>query len=131
MEIELNCPVELHKLLFGGDMEIKTFLDKVLFGNVDNESGVDKLQDSLLSYHRIDGDFPEIVDLWIADAKIDLTSGTGKINLEYILGYSNTCAGTRTDLTKKDTADFSIDKLQNRLVLSLLDIEAPSTGDEF
>jgi len=78
-----------------------------------------------------EGGFIEIVDLKIVDANINLVTGNGKVVFEYVLGYSNTCAGTRTDLTKKDSADFRIDTVHSCLILSFLDVETPSPDGEF
>lgn len=129
-EVKFNYSEEQYTLLKNKDIEIKNTLNKLLFEDIDDKHAINELKDILLSYHMEDGGFMELVDLRIADANIDLATKNGKVVFIYVLGYSNTCAGTRTDLTKKDTADFKIDTLQNRLVFTLMDMEATSPDDE-
>lgn len=119
-------------MLFCKDIEINILLNEVLFGNIEgNKASLVVLNNALLSFHTGDGGFPEIVKLEINDALMDLSTGKGQVVFEYILSYSNTCAGTRSDIFKKDRIDFSINATSNALIFSFIDLEQRSTADEF
>lgn len=131
-QVKFKYPKGLHQLLVNGDLEVKVFLNEVVFGNIDgNQNILAELKDALLSFHTADGGFPEIVALGISDILIDLNTGKGQVVFEYILGYSNTCAGTRTDISKKDRIDFILDIANNSIMFSFIELDARSTAEEF
>jgi hypothetical protein len=130
-KVKIDFPSSLYELLLNNDLETNVFLNEVFFGPGDRIVALDRIKDALLVYHSADGDFPEIVELHIADSEFDLKASKGKVVFEYVLGYSNTCAGTRIDLMKRDRVDFWVYPDQSCLIFSFLDLEARSIDEEF
>lgn len=131
-QVKFNCPEGLHQMVFNHNLQISIVLNKVLFGVIEgNQDSLAKLKKALLSFHTGDGEFPEIVTLEINNTSMNLSTGKGQVVFEYTLGYSNTCAGTRTDILKKDRVDFRLDTVNNLVVFSLVELELRSTADEF
>jgi len=132
IQISFNCPEGLHQMVFNQNLEIRILLNQALFGDLEgSQESLVKLKNALLSFHIREGEFPEIVTLEINDTSMNLSTGKGQVVFKYTLGYSNTCAGTRTDILKKDRVDFRLDTVNNLVVFSLMELELRSTADEF
>lgn len=131
-ELRFNCPKGLHQMLLNRDLEIEVLLNEVLFANIEgNQTSLAELKETLLSFSAGDGGFPEIIGLEIIDVLLDLSTGKGQVLFGYTLGYNNTCAGTRTDVSNKDRMDFRLDPNSNKIIFSFIDLEQRSTADEF
>lgn len=132
IQIKFNCQEDLHQMVFNRGLDFRALIKEVLFGAIEgNQESLVKLKNALLSFHTGNGEFPEIVTLEINDTAMNLSTGKGQVVFEYTLGYSNTCAGTRTDILKKDRVDFRFDTVNNLVVFSLMELELRSTADEF
>ncbi|MBE9600804.1 hypothetical protein [Pedobacter sp. MC2016-24] len=131
-QVKFNCPEDLHQMLFNQGLDFRGLINEVLFGAIKgNQESLVKLKNALLSFHIKESEFPEIVKLEINDTSINSSTGKGQVVFEYTLGYSNTCAGTRTDILKKDRVNFRLDTVNNLVVFSLMELELRSTADEF
>jgi hypothetical protein len=130
-KIKIHYSKELHQERSKGVLTLQDFLNQILLQSDEAKRDPAKITDPLLAFHANDGGFPEILDLEIIESHYDSTTNKGQLVFQYILGYSNTCAGTRNDLTKKDRIDFTINEYDLYMELSFLDVDLRSTGEEF
>jgi len=112
---------ELYNSLSDGTLQPFDFLKRILFIGTDTNAYPVELTDPLLALHANEGGHPDIINLQLIETEYDAKTGFGKVLIRYILGYTNTCAGTRNDLTKKERVNFNVDKNHHTLTLSFFD----------
>jgi hypothetical protein len=120
-DVTYNISAELYNALSEGTLQTFEFLNKILFKATDKNIYPAELTDPLLALHVNEGGHPDIINLQLLETEYDPQTGLGKVLIGYILGYSNTCAGTRNDLTKKERVNFKVDKNKHTITLSFFD----------
>lgn len=128
-ELKFSFQEELYGSFIKDSINSTVFLEKVLLENDFRSADQERLKETLLAYHTAEGEFPEIVKLEIEESQYDPAARQGKVVFKYVLGYSNTCAGTRTDLVKREKVDFNVG--ESHLALSFLPPPVRSTAEEF
>jgi hypothetical protein len=128
-ELKFSFQKELYGVFLNGSINSTVFLKKVLLENDLHSEEQERLKETLLAYHTFEEEYPEIVTLEIEESQYDPAARRGKVGFKYILGYNNTCAGTRTDLVKRERVDFKVD--ESHLALSFLPPPVRSTAEEF